>query len=294
MVGWTRCTYPSIHFFVSRSRSVVDCARVQAFTLKLPQDHGRLTGEHMSKHSLFSWRRHSHDHGGLSGVVCGVLCCCVVVVRVCGVWWSLARSLSLSLLLSLLLSLSLVLSPFSVTRQNCNYFGQDGIARARTNEAEHVITSSGNWHRSLKKVFFTVLNHSWDLKSKRMHFRSTTHTKTIVVHKNCNVQSVVHVRRSVCLLFDQHNQDKEARRSSLSWGIVSCHRRPHEPYAMKCSYCFGAPSTWQRKQQNIAKVSAQASFVNRSWPKPILSDQTFKKQCRKMDTSAQRGHTTSQ
>ena len=26
-----RCTYPSIHFFVSRSRSVVDCARVQAF-----------------------------------------------------------------------------------------------------------------------------------------------------------------------------------------------------------------------------------------------------------------------
>ena len=53
-VGWWRCTYPSIHFFVSRSRSVVDCAHIQAFTLKLPQDHGRLTGEHISEHSLFS------------------------------------------------------------------------------------------------------------------------------------------------------------------------------------------------------------------------------------------------
>ena len=43
--------YPSIHFFVSRSRSVVDCAHIQVFTLKLPQDHGRLTGEHISEHS---------------------------------------------------------------------------------------------------------------------------------------------------------------------------------------------------------------------------------------------------
>ena len=48
-----RYTYPSIHFFVSRSRSVVDCAHVRAFTLKLSQDHGRLTGEHISEHSLF-------------------------------------------------------------------------------------------------------------------------------------------------------------------------------------------------------------------------------------------------
>ena len=29
-------------------------AHIQAFTLKLPQDHGRLTGEHISEHSLFS------------------------------------------------------------------------------------------------------------------------------------------------------------------------------------------------------------------------------------------------
>ena len=29
MVRW--CTYPNIHFFVSISRSVVECARVQAF-----------------------------------------------------------------------------------------------------------------------------------------------------------------------------------------------------------------------------------------------------------------------
>ena len=30
-----RCTYPSIHFFVSKSRSVVDCAHIQASTRKL-------------------------------------------------------------------------------------------------------------------------------------------------------------------------------------------------------------------------------------------------------------------
>ena len=64
----SRCTYPSIHFFVSRSRSVVWQAHIQAFTLKLPQDHGRLSIVRISKHSLFSWRRHSQDHGRLSGV----------------------------------------------------------------------------------------------------------------------------------------------------------------------------------------------------------------------------------
>ena len=85
------------------------------------QDHGRLPAVHISKHS----RWNSEDHGRLSGVwcgVCGVVCWCVVVVRVCGVWWSLAHSLSLSLLFSLLpllfpfLSLSLIflfLSSFS-------------------------------------------------------------------------------------------------------------------------------------------------------------------------------------
>ena len=68
-----RCTYPSIHFFVSRSRSVVDCAHIQAFTFistktlsssrsvvdcahnraftLSSQDHGRLPDEHISKHS---------------------------------------------------------------------------------------------------------------------------------------------------------------------------------------------------------------------------------------------------
>ena len=35
MVGWPRCTYPSIHFFVSRSRSVVDCVHILTFTLEL-------------------------------------------------------------------------------------------------------------------------------------------------------------------------------------------------------------------------------------------------------------------
>ena len=36
-----RCTYPSIHFFVSRSRSVVDCAHIQAFTLLLTKTLSR-------------------------------------------------------------------------------------------------------------------------------------------------------------------------------------------------------------------------------------------------------------
>ena len=62
MVGCFRCTSPSIHFFSLRWHSL---------------DHGRLTGEHVSKHSLFSWRRHSRDHGRLSGVWCGVFCVCM-------------------------------------------------------------------------------------------------------------------------------------------------------------------------------------------------------------------------
>ena len=77
----SRCTYPSIHFFVSRSRSVVWQAHIQAFTLKLSQDHGRLSG------------------------VWGVVWCCVRV-RVCGVWWSSAHTLSLVLSPSSSLSLS--------------------------------------------------------------------------------------------------------------------------------------------------------------------------------------------
>ena len=87
-------------------------AHIQAFTFS-SQDHGRLSIVHVSKHSLFSWRRHSQDHGRLSGVVCGVcgvlwwcdvvVCvCCVVVVRVCGVvkLGTLSLSCSLSFLFS--------------------------------------------------------------------------------------------------------------------------------------------------------------------------------------------------
>ena len=48
-VGCLTSTHPSIHFFVSRSRPVVDCAHIQAFTLKFPQDRGRLTGERISE-----------------------------------------------------------------------------------------------------------------------------------------------------------------------------------------------------------------------------------------------------
>ena len=83
MVGWPRCAYPSIHFFVSRSRSVVDCAHIQAFTLKLSRNS---VG---SKHSCVCC-------GGDVCVQCGV-CACVVVsgvlcvsVGVCvcvGMWW---------------------------------------------------------------------------------------------------------------------------------------------------------------------------------------------------------------
>ena len=37
----SRCTYPSIHFFVSRSWSVVDCANIQAFTFLLTKTLSR-------------------------------------------------------------------------------------------------------------------------------------------------------------------------------------------------------------------------------------------------------------
>ena len=68
-VGCSRCTYPSFHFFVSRSRSIVDCARVQAFTFLLTKTLSR----------------------SRSVVWCCVWCwwcvrCFVVVVHVCGVW----------------------------------------------------------------------------------------------------------------------------------------------------------------------------------------------------------------
>ena len=45
-----RCTYPSIHFFVSRSRSVVDCAHIQAFTKTLKITVGCLASTYPSIH----------------------------------------------------------------------------------------------------------------------------------------------------------------------------------------------------------------------------------------------------
>ena len=110
-----RCAYPSIHFFVSRSRSVVDCAHIQAFTFS-SQDHGRLSIVRISKHSPFSRRRHSQDHGRLSGecmwrVWCVGCVWCVVVVCCGGVWWWWCV-VKLGTLPSLLLSLLPLLFPF--------------------------------------------------------------------------------------------------------------------------------------------------------------------------------------
>ena len=100
MVGCWKCTDPSIHFFVSRSRSVVWWAHIQAFTLKLKITVGCL--------------------------VCGVVCVWCVVVVCCGgvvrvvLWWCVCVVCgeawhSLSLLLSLLplLFQFLFLSSFS-------------------------------------------------------------------------------------------------------------------------------------------------------------------------------------
>ena len=96
MIGsWSRCTYPSIHFFVSRSRSVVDCARVQAFTFLLTKT--------LSRSRSVVW---CVVWCGVVCVVCGVLwwcvvvvcvCCCVVVVRV----WCVVKLGTLSLSRSL-------------------------------------------------------------------------------------------------------------------------------------------------------------------------------------------------
>ena len=66
MVGCRLCTYPSIHFFVSRSRSVVDCAHIQAFVCVVCDMCGvRVVCVYV--------------------YVCVVCCACVgaVVVRVC-------------------------------------------------------------------------------------------------------------------------------------------------------------------------------------------------------------------
>ena len=65
-VGCRLCAYPSIRLSLDGD------------TLKIT---GRLSTVHVCKHSLFSRRRHSQDHGRLSGVWCWCVCVCVV----CGV-----------------------------------------------------------------------------------------------------------------------------------------------------------------------------------------------------------------
>ena len=117
MVGCWRCTYPSIHFFVSRSRSVVDCARVQAFTFLLTKT--------LSRSRSVVWCVVVVCCGGVLWwcvvVVCcgGVLWWCVVVVRVCGCvvkFGTLSLSCSLSFLFSFPFFFSLIflfLSSFS-------------------------------------------------------------------------------------------------------------------------------------------------------------------------------------
>ena len=106
-------------------------AHIQAFTLKLPEDHGRLTGEHISKYSPFSRQRHSQVHGRLSGVWCVlwwwcvvvVVCCCVVVVCCCCVVvvrvWCVVKLGTLALSLCLSCSLSFLFSfPFFFSRSS--------------------------------------------------------------------------------------------------------------------------------------------------------------------------------
>ena len=55
-----RCTKPSIHFFVSRSQSVVDCANIQAFMLKLSRSRSLVRRAHIQAFTLL-WN--SQDHG---------------------------------------------------------------------------------------------------------------------------------------------------------------------------------------------------------------------------------------
>ena len=93
--SWSRCTYPSIHFFVSRSRSVVDCAHIRAFTFLLTKtlSRSRSVVDCVVSVCVYTWC------GGVCVCTCGVVCtCCVVccvVVLWCCVWcvvvWYVAR-----------------------------------------------------------------------------------------------------------------------------------------------------------------------------------------------------------
>ena len=90
MVGCWVCTYSSIHFFVSRSRSVARCAHIQAFTLKL-QDQGRLSGVFC----VCMWRVWCVWVVCVHVVLCVVLVVCVLLC--CGgeAWHSLSLLFSL-------------------------------------------------------------------------------------------------------------------------------------------------------------------------------------------------------
>ena len=95
------CTYSSIHFFVSKSRSIIDSARVQAFTLLLTKT--------LSRSRSVVWCVVWCVHVVLCvcvGCVCVVFCCGGACV------WCVVKLGTLSLSLALLLSLLPLLFPF--------------------------------------------------------------------------------------------------------------------------------------------------------------------------------------
>ena len=131
MVGCWRCTYPSIHFFVSRSRPSVDCARVQAFTFLLTKTLSRSRSGCLVRGGVCVWCWWCVSCVCTCGVVCGVggvgcVCTCGGAC-VCGEAWlsylyfslfffffffsfscSFSYSCSLALVLSLFLLSSLL------------------------------------------------------------------------------------------------------------------------------------------------------------------------------------------
>ena len=69
--GRPRCTYPSIHFFLSQDHGRLPAVHISKHSpfswCWNSQDHGRLPAVHISKHSPFSWCWNSQDHGRLPG-----------------------------------------------------------------------------------------------------------------------------------------------------------------------------------------------------------------------------------
>ena len=104
--SWSRCTYPSIHFFVSRSRSVVDCAHIRAFTFLLTKTLSRSRSVVDCVVSVcvhLVWWRVCMYMWRCVYMLCCVLCCgvvlrccgvvlvCCCVVWLCGMWHGLVR-----------------------------------------------------------------------------------------------------------------------------------------------------------------------------------------------------------